>query len=84
MCRFYLLPFFSVTGCDLIRVFCCSTFQVVVEVAVSLLLFLWAALKVPGSFLPILPDAEANRWESWKPLLFLIKECDDLRFVFCL
>ncbi|XP_024376848.1 membrane magnesium transporter [Physcomitrium patens] len=35
--------------------------QVVVEVAVSLLLFLWAALKVPGSFLPILPDAEANR-----------------------
>lgn len=46
---------------ELIRVSCCYAFQVLVEVALSLVLCLWAALKVPGSFLPILPDAKENR-----------------------
>lgn len=35
--------------------------QVVFEVALSLVLCLWAALKIPGSFLPILSDAKENR-----------------------
>ncbi|KAG0555789.1 hypothetical protein KC19_11G002900 [Ceratodon purpureus] len=35
--------------------------QVLVEVALSLALCFWAALKVPGAFLPILPDAKENR-----------------------
>jgi len=36
-------------------------FQVIIEVAVSLILCLWAALIVPGTFLPILPDSKENR-----------------------
>ncbi|BBN08454.1 membrane magnesium transporter 1 [Marchantia polymorpha subsp. ruderalis] len=35
--------------------------QVLVEVAVSLGLCFWAALRVPGTFLPILPDSKENR-----------------------
>lgn len=36
--------------------------QVIIEVAVSLILCLWAALIVPGTFLPILPDSKENRF----------------------
>lgn len=71
-------------GCDLISIFYCTTFQVVNDAVISLLLFLWAALKVPSSFLLILPNVKANRWKSSKSLFFLIKECDDLRFDICL
>lgn len=45
----------------LMRMLCCFALQVLVEVALSLVLCLWAALKVPGPFLPILPDAKENR-----------------------
>ncbi|MCO5577114.1 hypothetical protein L7F22_030937 [Adiantum nelumboides] len=36
-------------------------FQVVMEICVSLVLCFWAALRVPGQFLPILPDLEGDR-----------------------
>ena len=36
--------------------------QVIIEVAVSLILRLWAALIVPGTFPPILPDSKENRF----------------------
>lgn len=36
-------------------------FQVLVEIVVSLALCFWAALRVPGRLLPILPDSEENR-----------------------
>ncbi|KAI5084681.1 hypothetical protein GOP47_0000850 [Adiantum capillus-veneris] len=36
-------------------------FQVVTEICVSLALCFWAALRVPGQFLPILPDLEGDR-----------------------
>ncbi|KAH8964260.1 hypothetical protein BDL97_04G056800 [Sphagnum fallax] len=35
--------------------------QVWIEVLISLVLCLWAALRVPGTFLPILPDSKENR-----------------------
>ncbi|KAH9565098.1 hypothetical protein CY35_04G059500 [Sphagnum magellanicum] len=35
--------------------------QVWIEVLISLVLCLWAALTVPGTFLPILPDSKENR-----------------------
>eukprot|EP00249_Psilotum_nudum_P034610 c53882_g1_i1 orf=365-718(-) len=34
--------------------------QVFVEIVISLLLCFWAALRVPGAFLPILPDSKEN------------------------
>eukprot|EP00250_Pteridium_aquilinum_P006780 c16623_g1_i1 orf=180-506(+) len=36
-------------------------FQVLIEVCISLILCFWAALKVPGQFLPILPDLDGDR-----------------------
>lgn len=35
--------------------------QVLVEIAVSLVLCLWAALVVPGNFLRVLPDSDDSR-----------------------
>ncbi|CAM6117340.1 unnamed protein product [Calypogeia fissa] len=35
--------------------------QVLAEVFLSVLLCFWAALRVPGTFLPILPDSKENR-----------------------
>ncbi|KAL2630026.1 hypothetical protein R1flu_014712 [Riccia fluitans] len=34
---------------------------VLLEIVISLALCIWGALRVPGTFLPVLPDAKENR-----------------------
>jgi len=60
----------------------CLAFQVLLEVALSLVLCLWAALKAPGSFLPILPDAKENRCVS-EVLLLFGKNVNSLKLNIC-
>ncbi|KAH7424442.1 hypothetical protein KP509_11G008900 [Ceratopteris richardii] len=36
-------------------------FYVIIEICISLVLCFWAALRVPGQFLPVLPDLEEDR-----------------------